>query len=398
MITEVHIENFRSLENVNVTLERLTVLVGKNGAGKSNFIDALRFVQEALQNGVDTAIAHRNGMASLRRWTARGRTNEIEISLRVKRGTLSGEYLFVLAGGQGEEVRVKREVCRARRYGTMTVNDEYEIQEGKWIKRPQGFGEEGANEGEPRLRRMSIQLNTTSLFLPSTRALMRSPLLELFQILTGNNFFAIYPNTLREPQRFSTERLMGDHGEHFASALKYIKNRYETKREGPFADLRAALKAIVGDVNDLRVNQVGNYLLPELQHEAGPWFDLSQESDGTLRMLGLLVGLYQNAPRRGLIAIEEPEINIHPGALGVLADVLREATTQRQVLLTTQSPDLISRFSATELLVADRASGNTQIEPIAESQRQVIEQQLFTAGDLLRIEGLYSEEAETAHA
>jgi len=216
---------------------------------------------------------------------------------------------------------------------------------------------------------------------------------------------------MRGPQRFSSARRMGNNGENFSSALQFLIKQWKERKSEPFAELLAALGRVVDDVSDVRVKQVGGYLVTEMKHdyqrggqlsehdESAPWFDLSQESDGTLRMLGLLIGLYQVNPPRGLVAVEEPEVNIHPGALAVLADVLREVSERRQVLLTTQSPDLISRFAVDDLRIVERRKGITHIGIIADSQRQAIEQQLFTTGDLLRIEGLYSsEESNAAYA
>ncbi len=117
------------------------------------------------------------------------------------------------------------------------------------------------------------------------------------------------------------------------------------------------------------------------------WFDASQESDGTLRVLGLLAALYQDPPPT-LLAIEEPELTIHPGALAVLADVMKEAGGRAQLLLTTHSPDLISRLPVESLRAVEKLDGVTLISDIDETQRMVVEQKLFSAGDLLRLEGL----------
>lgn len=409
MITRVHVKNYRSLENVDVELGRLTVLVGRNGAGKSNLVDAVKFVQEALQVGLESAVANRNGLASLRRWTAKGRPCEVEIEIEVKRGSFYGTYSFVLAGSQENDFRVKREACSASRSGSSPSVDGFEIREGIWITKPKAF--DVPENKDTRLltsSRMSKILAPDSLFLPSIRVLMQSPLGEMLASLTGSSFFSIYPNTMREPQRFSSARRMGNNGENFSSALQFLRRQWEQQKREPFADLLSALGRVVNDVSDVRVKQVGGYLVTEMRHdyqrggpsvehdEAAPWFDLSQESDGTLRMLGLLIGLYQTNPPRGLVAVEEPEVNIHPGALAVLADVLREVSERHQVLLTTQSPDLISRFPADDLRIVERRKGGTHIGLIADSQRQAIEQQLFTTGDLLRIEGLYSSEGGNA--
>lgn len=412
MITKVHIKNYRSLENVDVELGRLTVLVGRNGAGKSNFVDAVKFVQEALQVGLESAVANRNGLASLRRWTAKGRPCELEIEITVKRGIFHGAYSFVLAGSVENDFRVKRETCFAVRGGSSPARDGFEIREGIWTTRPSDFDSpETDGSRASTASRISKQLAPNALFLPSFRILMQSPLSEMLASLTGSGFFSIYPNTMREPQRFSSARRMGNNGENFSSALQFLRKQWEEQKREPFAELLAALGQVVDDVTDVRVKQVGGYLVTEMRHdyqrgglstehdEAAPWFDLSQESDGTLRMLGLLIGLYQTNSPRGLISVEEPEVNIHPGALAVLADVLGEVSERHQVLLTTQSPDLISRFAVNDLRIVERQKGATRIGAIADSQRQAIEQQLFTTGDLLRIEGLYSsEETNAAYA
>ena len=125
------------------------------------------------------------------------------------------------------------------------------------------------------------------------------------------------------------------------------------------------------------------------------WFPIDQESDGTLRVLALLAALYQKAPNH-LIAIEEPELSIHPGALAVLSEVIEEAATRSQVIITTQSPDLISRFHADQLRVVEMVDGETHIGPIDEGQRESINKQLFSGGDLLRIEGLHVSQDESA--
>lgn len=412
MITRVHIRNYRSLENVDVELERLIVLVGRNGAGKSNFVDAVKFVQEALQIGLEAAVANRNGLASLRRWTAKGRPCEIEIEITIRRGAFNGVYSFVLAGSQENDFRVKREACFAARSGSTPFEDRFEIREGAWVTRPQELDVPEITGARTSLASsISKRLDSNALFLPSVRVLLQSPLGEMLASLTGSRFLSIYPNTMRVPQRFSSTRRMGDNGENFSSALQFLRRQSEQQKREPFGELLAALGRVVDDVSDVRVKQVGGYLITEMKHdyqrggssmehdESAPWFDLSQESDGTLRMLGLLIGLYQANPPRGLVAVEEPEVNIHPGALAVLADVLREVSERRQVLLTTQSPDLISRFSVDDLRVVERRGGSTHIGGIANSQRQAVEQQLFTTGDLLRIEGLFpSEEGNAAYA
>ena len=110
-------------------------------------------------------------------------------------------------------------------------------------------------------------------------------------------------------------------------------------------------------------------------------------SDGTLYVLGILLAVYQPRPPT-LVGLEEPETAIHPGAAAALAETIQEAGLRTQVLVTTHSPDLITRFDTDSLRAVERIDGLTVIAPIAKEQREAIRLRLFTAGELHRIEGL----------
>lgn len=387
MITRVQVKNFRSFADVDVKLGPLNVLVGRNGVGKSAFLDILRFVRDAIRTGLETAMDERHGIIALRRWAPR-RPYNVEIALTVEARDLWAEYSFTISSGQQGKYRRGRESCKVGR-SKNAVNDGFEIKGNEWVQFPERMAQ--------RPERLRRYVDSDTLALPSVSVF--SPLFSrLRQNLTGS-FYSIFPNTLRVPQKPSNERLLSDHGDNLASILRRLR-----KNKVQFAKLLTALGRVVDGVSDLRVQQVGGYLVTELKHtDLGPsaWFELNQESDGTLRLLGMLVALYQHQPTIPLLALEEPENALHPGALAVLSDVLYEASRQHQIITTTQSPDLISRFKVNELLVVERISGISEIGPVDEIQREAVEERLFTTGDLLRIEGLRRQpptSAEVIHA
>ena len=380
MITRVQVKNFRSFADIDIKLGRINVLVGRNGAGKSAFLDIFRFVRDALRTGLETAIDSRHGIASLRRWAPRKPYN-IEIGLTVESKNFWGEYLFVISSGQRGTYRRRRELCRVGKT-PFDVQDGFEIKGDKFIT-----ARDGLLEG---LDMLDERAEPDTLIFPSV-AFLSPPCSQLRRNLMGH-FYSIFPNTLRLPQKPSNENQMSEHGENFASIVRQMQ-----KNPSQFSKLTSSLGRVVDGVTDLRVRQVGGYLVTELKHEdVGPpniedrsaWFELDQESDGTLRLLGMLAALYQPLPPSSLLALEEPENALYPGALAVLSDVLYEASRRNQIIVTTQSPDLISRFKADELLVVERDGGVSKIGHIDEMQRESIEEQLFTSGDLLRIEGL----------
>ena len=112
-----------------------------------------------------------------------------------------------------------------------------------------------------------------------------------------------------------------------------------------------------------------------------------QESDGTLRLLGLLVALYQQAP--GLKVIEEPELTIHPGALAYIAELMEEVATERMSLLvTTHSPDFLDLVPVNSIRAVEMTDGGTIAGLVAEDQRNAVTKKLFTPGELHSMEGL----------
>ena len=113
-------------------------------------------------------------------------------------------------------------------------------------------------------------------------------------------------------------------------------------------------------------------------------------SDGTLHALGILVALFQGnqkaEERVTLVGIEEPEIALHPGAVAVLLDSLRDAAHRTQVIVTTHSPDLLEdkHLDVESILAVEADNGNTVIAPVDDASKSVVRDRLFTVGELLR--------------
>jgi len=105
MLRRVYVRNYKSIAEAEVTLERFTVFIGPNGSGKSNFVDALRFMRDAIVSGLDTAISHRRGIRAIRRWSPR-RPVDVAIALELifPDGTQT-IYGFELGSEKGGEYR-----------------------------------------------------------------------------------------------------------------------------------------------------------------------------------------------------------------------------------------------------------------------------------------------------
>jgi len=221
------------------------------------------------------------------------------------------------------------------------------------------------------------QLN---LFLPHAFP----PFTNIQRFIRDMGFYTIYPDPLREPQKPAKPYPLEEHAQNLASVLENLKAQDHTA----FEAVLEALSLAVEGISDISVVQAGGYLITRLHYgQDGPVFPLAQESDGTLRLLGLLTALHQSPPR-SLLAIEEPELTVHPGALGILRDVLLEASERSQILITTHSPDLLYGLPVETIRVVEKVHNFTLVSEIAEEQRQAVTQKLFSPGELMRIEGL----------
>lgn len=397
-ITRMRVKNYRSLADVDLTLEPLTVFVGLNGAGKSNLLDVLRFVRDVLTGRLEKAINERGGMSALRRWSPKGRPYDVSIELWLEGEDWQAEYGFELGSERRGEFRIKREVCQITYQQAV---HSYEIANGKWVRQPSiepmFFELVSRDLPVPReeLQQKIMEVPVYELFLPRAALLLGDrAYAALWNSLRDMGFYAVFPNVLREATRPDNPYPLRDDAQNLSSTLRALRREHPEALDRILRFLRAA----VPGVEDIGVRQVGGRLIAQIYHLQRPEggreraaFDLAQEADGTLRLLALLTALFQEPPRT-LVGIEEPELNIHPGALSVLRDALDLASRRTQVLITTHSPDLLEAFPPEAFRVVEMVDGVTQVGPMLASQRDAIRDRLFTAGELLRIEGLRREE------
>ncbi|NOZ93656.1 MAG: AAA family ATPase [Acidobacteria bacterium] len=362
MIRELVVSNYRSLgPGITVEPGRLSVLIGPNGSGKSNVLRALTFIRNAVIQGLPAAVTHENGIDSVRRRSS-GRPFDVHFRLGLLLADGPATYEFVITGDRLEEYRVKTESAFIEIDG---VRHEFHRQGNRWSG-PEGIG--------PRMDDQSLALTAlggTEQFKP------------LVDFLAGMTVYSIFPDILRAPQKFDPARPMREHGENWVSILREM-----VKNSGRKMELLRALGKLTGDIEDVRVTSAAGHLIAEFKQQIRTqkgkrWFDAAQQSDGTLRVAGLLTALLQE-PNVPVIGIEEPELTVHPGVLPLLYDYLRQAASVSQVLVTTHSPILLDLLDVDQdtIFVVNRIDGKTNVKRVGDDQIKPVRNSLLSLGDL----------------
>lgn len=373
--------NYKSIGKCDIPLRPFTIVVGRNGSGKSNFLDALRFIVESLQTSLDHAIKARGGVDAVRRRsTGHPRNFAIEVEMALP-AWQTAAYGFEIASRQAPDrkpggFRVRRERLHVRdARGEMVVA--YDVK----------HGEVASATFETRPPSVADRLYlVTAAGLPQVR--------PVYDALLSMGFYNLNPDSMKELQSPDAGELLHRDGANAASVL----SRLASESPGSLARIKDYLDTIVPGIVEVDRVALGPKETIEfrqrVQGSDHPWkFYANSMSDGTLRALGILVAVTQLSHRTSpvrLVGIEEPETALHPAAAGALMDALNEAAAHTQVLVTTHSPDLLDQvdFNEHALLITVSTEGTTRIAPPDPASMEAIRNHLYNPGDLQRMDQL----------
>lgn len=372
-LKRVVLRNYKSIAACDVHLGALTYLVGANGAGKSNFLDALHLVRDALSGSLDNALNERGGLAEVRR---RSSGHPTHFGIRLEFILPSGEngyYAFNVGALANGVYEVQNEECAIGGLG----------------KGPYFALERGILKGSSETAFPSLTSDRLALVSASGLTAFR----PVFDALTAMGFYNLNPKLIREVQKPQDGRLLKPAGENIASVIGHL----ERSNSDALEIIHQYLHAVAPMVHGVERKAIGPVESLEFRQDmAGakyPWrFMAQQMSDGTLRALGVLTAIFQgnsdHAP--SLIGIEEPETALHPAAASALREALVRAAERTQIIVTSHSPELLddTNLSPESLLAVASQDGETRIAPLDQASCNAMRTHLFSAGELLRLNQL----------
>lgn len=352
-IKTITIEGFKSIRRLqNFELNNLNILIGANGAGKSNFVDFFWFLREMVEGRLQFTV-RQNGGADRQLFMGPKITEEIVAHLYFG---LNG-YEFCLGPTVDNQLLFKYEkIYFAGPYYGAT---HYPLGSGHLeSKLKTAYDESPGGRVEDYVYTavsswMVYHFHDTS----ATAAVRRE-------------------HTIRD-----NERLRHD-AANLASFLWQLKQ----KQSGAYALIRDAIRLVAPFFDDFLLRpQARNgdeiLLLEWRQKESDYPFHPSQISDGTLRFMALAAALLQPEPPSAIL-LDEPELGLHPYALEVLAGLIAQAATYTQLIISTQSAALLNTFTPEDIVVVDRVEGESRFRRLARADLAVWLDEEYTLGEL----------------
>jgi predicted ATPase len=376
------IRNYKSIGACDISLGPLTVLVGRNGAGKSNVLDSLHFIADGLQTSLDFAIKSRGGIDAVRRKsTGHPRNFAIRADFDIAPDSTKATYAFEIAARASGTFAVKRERLSVMDAEGRMVS-RFDREESRVFSAVTQTGRDPVMP--PVLEDRLYLVNAAGL--PDFR--------PAYDALLAMGFYNLNPDAMKGVQSPDVGELLHGNGANIASVVA----RLSAQQPDALDRIKAYLATIVPGIEGFNRESLGpKETLVFLQRVEGaqhPWrFYASSMSDGTLRALGALVAVTQLAngsqPIR-LVGIEEPETALHPAAAGALMDALREASAHTQVLVTSHSPDIVDQIDTCSdtLLIVSSSAATSRVATADPASLAAIQQHLYSPGELLRMDQL----------
>lgn len=326
-INSIEIKNFKSIrDSGKIELKELNVLIGPNGAGKTNFISFFKMLNSIYEEKLQL-YSGINGRA---------------------------DNLLYFGVKKSESL-----------YGKITFDNEYKNEyEFKLVPDNSGnliFAEEFSNikNKEKADRRQLNRGGALETNLKKDTGYETKHLTSFFESFKIYHFHdTSFNSKVKQPCELNDYAYLHEDGGNIAAFL------YRISKEKP-----DNFKMIENVINSIAPFFQKFYLVPDeidknriflrwYEKGSDKIFSSHNLSDGTLRMICLTTLLLQSQ-KPATIIIDEPELGLHPFAISKLASMLKIASKESQIIVSTQSVELINEFSADDIIVVDRADNQT---------------------------------------
>lgn len=321
-LKDVKIKGYKSFspnEGIDITLSDINVLLGANGSGKSNFISFFKMLSALCEGQFQNYVAI-SGTPELFLYYGVKKTKKIDVSLTFDCDIENVYYNFELSYAIPDKLIITRVDCRI-------------------------YNEEGRfplNLSKPPFNEYPINQSSH----------------PINQLLSDIKVFQFHDTGMDSPLRMQSNKENADYlqsnGANLAAYLFWMKS----EASDYYNRIVSYIREIMPQFGDfyLEPNAKGFVMLKWKDNTTNDYVQLPQQiSDGSLRFMALATLLLQpeyRMPR--VIILDEPELGLHPAAISQLAEMVKEASQNAQIIIATQSPQLADEFKPSQIIITER--------------------------------------------
>jgi predicted ATPase len=337
MLRRVTLKGFKSIKEMDLELRAMNILIGANGAGKSNLVSFFKMLNEMMGGRLQEYIGTSGRAQSLLHFGPKV-TPQMEARLEFEVDTGMATYAIRLFHAAGDTLVFAEETLSFLQTGLSSPRAT-SLGSGHQETRTS----EAANKGEPTARALRHLLNNCRVY----------------------HFHDTSPTARVRQYCYVSDnrRLMPDAG-NLAALLLRLR---EEKGDSAYQRIVTTIRLIAPFFDDFDLEPSGpnkrDIILNWREKGSDQVFGPHQFSDGTLRTICLITLLMQPENELpDLIVVDEPEIGLHPYALNVVAAMFEKASHHKQVLISTQSSSFLNNFDPEDVIVVNREGKESKFE------------------------------------
>ena len=347
-LSKLEIRGYKSIKKCDIKLKKVNVLIGSNGSGKSNFISAFSLLQNILAKDMQFYVAQ-SGINSLF-YNGRKFTDSIEIKV------------YFGLNAYGFELMPTDD-------NRLIFRNEYFEYHGNWnhksivaIGNSESMWESGASN------------NIDNYVIP----ILRKQNWRVYHFHdTGRNA------KVKQEHNISNSQVLLFDAANLAAFLYRLKNNFKRHYDEIVRTIRIIAPYFSDFVLEPQEWNKEQIILKWQQKGCEDVFNASQLSDGTLRFICLTTLLLQpHELQPATIIVDEPELGLHPYAITIFAEMVRQLSDEKQIIISTQSVDLLNEFDVEDVIVVDRSENGSEFRRLTEEELEVWLEQDYALGDL----------------
>ncbi len=354
MIKHITIKGFKSIRKLELELEPINLLIGANGAGKSNFISFFKLVNKIKDQGLKNYTVQQGGVNNIL-YFGQKETDSLQGLLNFNN---KNAYDFCL---------------KINELGLFYIKSEKHYYNG-YKDKENKYKQWGVMSAGSDIEESELLIKNSKLFAGS----FLDDSISSFRIY---HFHDTSPTAkIKQQCSINDNKSLREDGQNLAAFLFYLKIKYP-KRYKKIVRVIQSIAPFFEDF-DLEPNRINEEFirLEWKEFNSDMYLNAHHLSDGTLRFIALTCLLLQPNPPATII-IDEPELGLHPFAVNKLAGLIKKASAKSQIIIATQSVNLVSNFEPKEIITVDRKEGQSIFERLkSENLKDWLED--YSLGDL----------------